>query len=48
MHSITDSLILIGDNNFVFQKLFVMCIAMHFCFGLQSYYYISHASCVCA
>lgn len=25
-----------------------MCIAMHMCIGLQSYYYISHASCVCA
>lgn len=25
-----------------------MCIAMHICFGLQSYYYISHATCVCA
>lgn len=41
-------LILTGDDDLVFQKLFLMCIAMHMCIGLQSYYYISHASCVCA
>lgn len=34
-----------GDNDLFF---FVICIAMHICFGQQSYYYISHATCVCA
>lgn len=32
---------------FFFQKaLIVICLAMHICFGQQSYYYNSHATCV--
>lgn len=32
---------------FFFQKaLIVISVAMHICFGQQSYYYISHATCV--
>lgn len=37
-----------GDDDFFFFKSFVICVAMHICFGQQSYYYISHASCVSA
>lgn len=39
-----------GDNDFFFfffkKALIVICVAMHICFGQQSYYYISHATCV--